>query len=220
MRLIAAAAAAQRDIALAPRACRAGSALLDALDEEVEPGELLLGVFTVAEPEFDVGVLLDGEETGKLEDVVVGDVRGDVGVGETGGGMEEEDEWGEDETGDTGVGDNGVAEGGMEVEDGFGVVVVLDPPVIVNCGLAFPESPNTGGENTKSARVNMTSGHLAEVKELRTDDDVVGPTRDVRDSDLHRACAEGEVLGERVVCEMQQESEKVRQRGVVLRNPN
>lgn len=109
--------------------------------EDVDTG--LLGV-----TEFGVGVLLDGEDTGEL---------GDVEVGDTGGGEEEEEAGEDDGAGDDGVGEDGVVRGGegrMEVADGLGVVVVPDPPVIVNCGLALPESPNTSGEeaHAKSAR--------------------------------------------------------------------
>lgn len=158
MRLIAAAAAAQRDIALAPRAYRAGSALLDDLGEEVDAE--VLGAFAVVETEFD-GVLLGGEETGKLEDVMAGDVGVDVEVGETGGGGEEEDGVGEDATEDTGMLNGGVAWGGVEVEveveDGLGAVVVLDAPVIVNCGLLLPESPNTSWR--RSTREVRTRQH-------------------------------------------------------------
>lgn len=106
---------------------------------EDEDGEVL-GAVVEDVTELDVGVLLDGEEIG---DVAVG-VTGSGEVGEDGGG----EDGGEDGVGDTvGMGDSGWVggrEGGVEVEvgDGLRVVVVLDPPVIVNCGLALPESPN------------------------------------------------------------------------------
>lgn len=156
MRLIAAAAAAQRDIALAPRAYRAGSALLDDLGEEVDAE--VLGAFAAVETEFG-GVLLGGEETGKLEEVVAGDVGVDVEVGETGGGGEEEDGVGEDATEDIGMRNDGVARGGVEVEveDELGAVVVPDAPVIVNCGLLLPESPNTSWR--RSTREVRTRQH-------------------------------------------------------------
>jgi len=142
---------------------------LDVPDEDVDTE--LLGAFAGVVG-FGVGVLLDGEVTSKLGVVEVGDPGVDVGVGEIGGGEE-----GEDGGGDVGVGDDGMGvdgwvggrEGGVEVEveDGLRVVVVLDPPVIVNCGLALPESPNTSEERSpREVRtrgggcVNMTSGQL------------------------------------------------------------
>ncbi|KAH8994348.1 hypothetical protein EDB86DRAFT_3243895 [Lactarius hatsudake] len=143
-RLIAA-AAAQRVIARAPRARRAGSALL-VVPFEGEDGELL-GALEADVTELGVGVLLDGEEIG---DVAVEVPGVDVLVGVTGGGEVGEDGGGEDGVGDiVGMGDNGDngwvggREGVVAVGDGPRVVVVLDPPVIVNCGLALPESPNT-----------------------------------------------------------------------------
>lgn len=118
---------------LALRAC---SALLDV--EDLASG--LLGVFVVPGAEFVVVVLLDEEESGKPWFVGLGDTGVDVDVEGPGGG-----EVGEDEAaGDTGVevGDVGVAGMGVEVEVGLGVGVELDPLVIVNCGLALPESPS------------------------------------------------------------------------------
>ena len=191
---------------------------MDVPDEDVDTE--LLGAFAGVVG-FGVGVLLDGEVTSKLGVVAVGDPGVDVGVGEIGGGEEGEDGGGDDGVGVDGVEVDGMGvdgwvggrEGGVEVEDGLRVVVVLDPPVILNCGLALPESPNTSEERSpREVRtrgggcVNMTSGQLRRrEKELRTDDDVVGPIRNVRDSDLHRACVEEEVLGERVNCEVQQQ---------------
>jgi hypothetical protein len=129
-------ATAQRNIVLAPRAC---SALLDV--EDLESG--LLGVFVEPGVEVVVVVLLDEEESGRPWFVGLGDTGVDVDVEGPGGGGVGEDEG----SGDTGVGVGvvGVAGTGVEVEEGLGVGVVLDPPVIVNCGLALPESPNTSG---------------------------------------------------------------------------
>lgn len=121
---------------------------MDVPVEDVDTGLLgafVVGVFVVAVTDCDEDVLLVGEETGTLGDVAVVDAGVNVEVGETGDGD------GEDGAEDTGAGDNGVlggGKGGVEVEvevglgDGLRVVVVLDPPVIVNCGLALPESPN------------------------------------------------------------------------------
>jgi hypothetical protein len=132
---------AQRNIVLA---LRARSALLDV--EDLASG--LLGVFVEPGAEVVVVVLLDEEESGKPGFVGLGDTGVDVDVKGPGGG-----EVGEDEAvGDTGVGvgDVRIAGMGVEVEVGLGVGVELDPPVIVNCGLALPESPSTSGE--KEAR--------------------------------------------------------------------
>ncbi|KAH9032306.1 hypothetical protein EDB84DRAFT_1438640 [Lactarius hengduanensis] len=144
--------------------CR-GSALLAVLAKHKD------GTFAAAAvAEFGVGVLLDGEEAGKFGSVGVEDADIDVEEGEVGGG---EDESGDN--GEVGVGEEGVMGVGscVEMEGGLKVVVVLDPPVIVNCGLALdrkdtsklgdvdppvncgivlPESPNTMGEaDAKSA---------------------------------------------------------------------
>lgn len=121
-------AAAQRNIALAPRACRE-SALL------AVPAKHKDGTFAAAAvAEFGVWVLLDGEEAGKFGIVGVEDADVDVEEGEIGRG---EDESGGN--GEVGVGEEGVVGVGccVEMEGGLKVVVVLDPPVIVNCGLAL-----------------------------------------------------------------------------------
>ena len=145
-RLIAA-AAAQRNIVLAPRACSAGSAPLDV--EDLATG--LLGELVAPVVEVVLVVPLDEGETGRSEVVGVVDPGVTVEVEGPGGGEEVEDGAGED-GGDAKVEDNGVVAAGVEV--GLGVAVVPDPPVIVNCGLALPESPNTSGEkaHAKSAR--------------------------------------------------------------------
>jgi hypothetical protein len=111
-------------------------------DEDLESG--LLGVFVEPGVEVVVVVLLDEEESGRPWFVGLGDTGVDVDVeGPGGGGVGELKP--ELETPGVGVGVVGVAGTGVEVEVGLGVGVVLDPPVIVNCGLALPESPNTSG---------------------------------------------------------------------------
>ena len=150
-RLIAA-AAAQRNIVLAPRACSAGSAPLDV--EDLATG--LLGELVAPVVEVVLVVPLDEGETGRSGVVGVVDPGVTVEVEGPGGGEEVEDGAGED-GGDAKVEDNGVVGDGVVaagVEVGLGVAVVPDPPVIVNCGLALPESPNTSGEkaHAKSAR--------------------------------------------------------------------
>lgn len=145
-RLIAA-AAAQRNIVLAPRACSAGSALLDV--EDLATG--LLGELVAPVVEVVLVVPLDEEEIGRPGVVGLGDAGFTVEVEDSGGGEAEDGV--EEDGGDTKVGDSGVVGMGVEAEVGLGVAVVPDPPVIVNCGLALPESPNTSGEeaHAKSA---------------------------------------------------------------------
>ena len=200
-------ATAQRNIARTSRACSAGSALLEL--EDLDTG--LFGVFVAPGVEVVVVVLLDEEEesaSGRLGFVGLGEtgVVVDVDVVGPGAGLLGEDE----AAGDTGVGATGVDVGVVDVgvEVGLGVGVVLDPPVIVNCGLALPESPSTSGEKAHATNpqcrevdcVNMTVRTFRRrEKELRTDYDVVGPIRNVRDIDLHRACTEREVRGEWVI---------------------
>ena len=151
MRLIAP-AAAQRNIVRASRACNAGSALLEL--EDLDSG---FGVFVAPGVEVVLVVLLDEEEepeSGWLGFVGLGETGVDVDVVGPGAGLV----GGDEAAGVTGVAATGVDVGvvGVGVEVGLGVGVVLDPPVIVNCGLALPESPSTSGE-----KAHATNPHAA-----------------------------------------------------------
>jgi hypothetical protein len=135
-------------------------------DDDLATGLLLEGLVAPV-TEVVVVVLLDEEETtGTGETGVVGFGYVGVVVDVEGTGAGEEGEFGAgagEDGGDTGGGDDEVVGVGAEV--GLGVAVVPDPPVIVNCGLALPESPNTSGEEARTPRgscINMTSGHSAE----------------------------------------------------------
>ncbi len=126
----------------------------------------------------------------------------DVEVGEAGGIEEEEDCGGGDWRGD--IREPEEDDGGLGEGDG---VVVPDPLVIVNCGLALPESPNTSGEEAHEKSATRGCGsrqHDVRARrrreKLRTDDDVVSHFWNIGDSDLHRARAEKEALGEWMIC--------------------
>ena len=127
------------------------------MDEDDLATGLLLEGLVAPVAEVVVVVLLDeGETAGGIGEpgvVGLGYVGVVVVVEGTGAGELGEAGAGEEGGGDTG-GDDEVVGVGAAV--GLGVSVVPDPPVIVNCGLALPESPNTSGEEKRHEVVAST----------------------------------------------------------------